>query len=256
MRRAPLRRRRRNGTCGTRSLILARMRLPRSISSSAISISTTSAACPSSSRRSSAPDRVVRTYCGNLGGESAREALERLFSPPLFPIRLDQLPAHFEHRGFRAGETLVLPGRDPGRHASPQPSGRRHRLPLLASRPPRLLHQRHRAYGALARSGSGGFRSRRRPRDLRRHVLGSRIRPLPGWGHSTWQKGVELCQAADVKALAIFHLYPGHDDVYLRGVEAEMQRVMPTRLRRPRAPDAELRAGGSGRCGYRARECR
>ena len=22
---------------------------------------------------------------------------------------------------------------------------------------------------------------------------------LPGWGHSTWQKGVELCQAADVE---------------------------------------------------------
>ncbi len=56
-----------------------------------------------------------------------------------------------------------------------------------------------------------------------------------GWGHSTWQKGVELCQAANVKALAIFHLFPGHDDVYLRGVEAEMQRLMPTRFRRPRA---------------------
>ena len=48
-----------------------------------------------------------------------------------------------------------------------------------------------------------------------------------GWGHSTWQKGVELCQSANVGALAIFHLYPGHDDAYLRGVETEMQRVMP-----------------------------
>ena len=49
-----------------------------------------------------------------------------------------------------------------------------------------------------------------------------------GWGHSTWQKGVELCRAAGVKALAIFHLYPGHDDAYLKIIEGEMQAVMPT----------------------------
>jgi ribonuclease BN (tRNA processing enzyme) len=49
-----------------------------------------------------------------------------------------------------------------------------------------------------------------------------------GWGHSTWQKGVELCHAADVGALAIFHLYPQHDDAYLRGVEAELKAAMPT----------------------------
>ena len=49
-----------------------------------------------------------------------------------------------------------------------------------------------------------------------------------GWGHSTWQKGVELSKAAGVKALAIFHLYPGHDDAFLKAAEAEMQAVMPT----------------------------
>ena len=31
-----------------------------------------------------------------------------------------------------------------------------------------------------------------------------------------------------MKALAIFHLYPGHNDAYLRKLEAEMQAVMPT----------------------------
>ena len=49
-----------------------------------------------------------------------------------------------------------------------------------------------------------------------------------GWGHSTWQKGVELAQGADVKSLAIFHLYPGHDDASLKASEAEMQAIMPT----------------------------
>ena len=49
-----------------------------------------------------------------------------------------------------------------------------------------------------------------------------------GWGHSTWQKGVELAQMAGVKSLAIFHHYPGHDDTYLKAAEATMQTAMPT----------------------------
>jgi phosphoribosyl 1,2-cyclic phosphodiesterase len=52
--------------------------------------------------------RLLRTYCGNLDGESAREVLGRLYSPPLFPVGLEQLPSRFEHIGFTAGETLRL----------------------------------------------------------------------------------------------------------------------------------------------------
>ncbi len=63
-----------------------------------------------------------------------------------------------------------------------------------------------------------------------------------GWGHSTWHKGVELAKAAGVKALAIFHIFPGHDDAFLSTAEAEMQTAHADRLRRPRAAVARLRA--------------
>ena len=33
-----------------------------------------------------------------------------------------------------------------------------------------------------------------------------------GWGHSTWNEGVRLCKAANVKKLAIFHHEPEHTD--------------------------------------------
>jgi phosphoribosyl 1,2-cyclic phosphodiesterase len=36
-----------------------------------------------------------------------------------------------------------------------------------------------------------------------------------GWGHSTWQEGVRLAQAAGAKELAIFHHDPGHDDLFM-----------------------------------------
>ncbi len=49
-----------------------------------------------------------------------------------------------------------------------------------------------------------------------------------GWGHSTWQKGVELARAAGVKALAIIHLHPAHSDAMLQQIEADLQAEMPT----------------------------
>jgi phosphoribosyl 1,2-cyclic phosphodiesterase len=171
--------------------------------------------------------RLVRTYCGNLDGASAREPLERLYSPPLFPVSLDQLPSRFEHFGFAAGEPLCLAG---GLTVKTHP-----------------LHHP---------GGATGFRFDHRgrsvcyisdiehttpwpPADLVRFVEGadlviydgmfseSEYCTCVGWGHSTWQKGVALATAARAKALAIFHLHPAHDDEHLRAVEAAAQAEMP-----------------------------
>ncbi len=44
-----------------------------------------------------------------------------------------------------------------------------------------------------------------------------------GWGHSTWEKGLELAQYAGVKTLIIFHHDPNHDDDFLTAYEKEVQ---------------------------------
>lgn len=46
-----------------------------------------------------------------------------------------------------------------------------------------------------------------------------------GWGHSTWQEGVRLCQQASVKRLAIFHHDPDHDDVFMQQLEDDARAV-------------------------------
>ena len=48
-----------------------------------------------------------------------------------------------------------------------------------------------------------------------------------GWGHSTWQEGVRLAEAANVMRLAIFHHDPAHDDDFLDrvGLEAAAARA-------------------------------
>jgi phosphoribosyl 1,2-cyclic phosphodiesterase len=173
-------------------------------------------------------DRVIRTYCGNLEGDSAMASLDRLFSPPLFPVRLGQLPARFEHHGFCAGETLTF---DDGTSVET----------YLLNHP----------------GGATGFRFRHRGRSVCYVSDLEHSDPWPdpglvafikdadlviydgmfsdteypscrGWGHSTWEKGVELIQQAGAKALAIFHHYPGHDDAFLKAAEAEMQIAMPS----------------------------
>jgi phosphoribosyl 1,2-cyclic phosphodiesterase len=42
-----------------------------------------------------------------------------------------------------------------------------------------------------------------------------------GWGHSTWQEGVRLCQAAGARRLVIFHHDPEHTDDIMVRIEQE-----------------------------------
>jgi len=42
-----------------------------------------------------------------------------------------------------------------------------------------------------------------------------------GWGHSTWNEGMRLCQAGSVKKLAIFHHEPDHTDDVMDKIEIE-----------------------------------
>lgn len=48
-----------------------------------------------------------------------------------------------------------------------------------------------------------------------------------GWGHSTWQEGVRVADAAQVGTLAIFHHDPSHDDAFMDGVAREAAVLRP-----------------------------
>ncbi|MEM7435890.1 MAG: MBL fold metallo-hydrolase [Myxococcota bacterium] len=48
-----------------------------------------------------------------------------------------------------------------------------------------------------------------------------------GWGHSTWEEGVRLCQEAGAKRLAIFHHDPDHDDDFMARLENDAKKAWP-----------------------------
>ena len=41
-----------------------------------------------------------------------------------------------------------------------------------------------------------------------------------GWGHSTWEEGMRLCRATNVKRFAIFHHDPDHEDSIMEEIDA------------------------------------
>ncbi len=51
-----------------------------------------------------------------------------------------------------------------------------------------------------------------------------------GWGHSTWQEGVKLCDAASVKKLIIFHHDPGNDDSAMDIISKNVEKARPGSL--------------------------
>lgn len=174
------------------------------------------------------PARTINTWCGNLDGQSAGPALDRLFAPPLFPVSLDILPCRLAHHGFRAGETLTFA--DGARVDT-----------ILLNHPQGSVGYRFDHAGRRLCVISDIEHSDPWPDPaLCDFVRGADLMVYDGmftegeypvcrgWGHSTWQKGMELARAAGVEAMAIIHLHPCHTDDTLRRMEAEMQARMPT----------------------------
>jgi phosphoribosyl 1,2-cyclic phosphodiesterase len=54
--------------------------------------------------------------------------------------------------------------------------------------------------------------------------------PKVGWGHSTWQEGVKVAQAANVKQFVVFHHEPNHHDHFLDQVAEEVKAMMPNAI--------------------------
>lgn len=48
-----------------------------------------------------------------------------------------------------------------------------------------------------------------------------------GWGHSTWEEGIKVADAARVRRLVLFHHDPDHDDDAIDHIEAQARQAFP-----------------------------
>lgn len=168
-------------------------------------------------------------WAGHLSGQgmALKTVLGHLTHPTMFPIGLDALKARIAYRDFAAGD-VITPSEG------------------ITLRTALLNHP----------GGATGYRIEHAGKTIcyvtdTEHVEGKRdpvviglIRDADiviydaaftdeeypgyrGWGHSTWQEGVRLCQAAGAKRLVTFHHAPQHDDDTLDAVADELDREMP-----------------------------
>lgn len=176
-----------------------------------------------------APDFTLRIMAGHLWDQPGgiRAVLANQMDTPTFPVPLSALRSTISFHDFRAGEPLTL-------------------APDLVVRTAPLRHP----------NGATGYRveyggisvcyvtdTEHSPGQPDANVLGliagadlviydstytdDEFPAKLGWGHSTWQEGLRLAQAAGVKRLAIFHHDPDHDDAFMAEVEAQAQAIRP-----------------------------
>ncbi|NVO14144.1 MAG: MBL fold metallo-hydrolase [Rhodoplanes sp.] len=177
------------------------------------------------------PGTRLRLWAGHLlPDHTLAEAIARLVGHPLFPGGGDFFRADIAFHDFRGGETLT-----------PHPGLTLRTGPL-----------QHPGGGTGYRLEHGGATlayvtdTEHRPDGLNPVVLGlaanadlliydctytdAEYPAHAGRGHSTWQHGARLAEAAGARRLAIFHHDPSHDDPTLDRVAREAEAMRPGTL--------------------------
>jgi phosphoribosyl 1,2-cyclic phosphodiesterase len=173
-------------------------------------------------------DQVIRIWAGHLHPASEVEAaISKLMSFPLFPLRIEDLRARIEFKDFRAGDVISV-----------QPEMTVRTAPLNhpgGATGYRIEHNGHSvAYVTDVELGAG-------PPDpsVLELVKGVSLlildttytdEELPdhlGWGHSTWQQGARLADAAGAHTLCLFHHDPEHDDSVMDRISSDAEAARP-----------------------------
>lgn len=165
-------------------------------------------------------DSTVRIWAGHLeDGMTCEEMVTDFMKPPFFPVAPDIFTAQVQYRDFRAGDTF-----DPKKDVTVKTAPLQHP------------------------NGAAGYRFEYGGKSIcyvtdTEHVPGTPDQEVlklidqadiviydgmfsdeehsacVGYGHSTWEEGLRLCDMAQAKRYVIFHHCPSHKDEELEAVE-------------------------------------
>ncbi len=160
-----------------------------------------------------------RMWAGRAGhGMLLEQVMQTLMRSPLFPIPVEAFGSEMTYMNFNIGDTLDL---DDGitirttqlNHPNDATGyriefdGRAVAYITDTEHTPGTLDQNilDLVRGADAMIYDSTYCDSEYPRHL-------------GWGHSTWEEGVRLCQEAEVGKLFIFHHDPAHNDTFMDAI--------------------------------------
>lgn len=157
------------------------------------------------------PDIELHLY----GGKGLAQYLSTLIGPPFWPLKLQEFPAQLMFHEIRPGDSFDLEDFSVSTMAGSHPGGSLlYRLDGAGKRLTYALdcEVNERMFPALAGFAQGSglliWDTNFTPSDLR-----------AGWGHSTWEQGLELGRAANVGQVLMTHYNQGYPDVLLRRQE-------------------------------------
>lgn len=174
------------------------------------------------------PGNRVRLSAGHLLPENdLRKVLVEMMMAPLFPIPPSRFRAHVDYKDFTAGETLT-----------PAPGVTLRTAPL--DHPDRATGYRIEFDGRAIcyvtdtehdpETPNAAILALIRDADIVIYDATYTDGEFPtvcGFGHSTWQEGVRLADAAGATTLVIFHHEPGRTDAELDAIAREAEALRP-----------------------------
>jgi phosphoribosyl 1,2-cyclic phosphodiesterase len=174
------------------------------------------------------PQHRFRMWAGNLLPDfRLKGVMESMMSEPLFPIGIDMFKADIQYRDFRAGET-VIQDRDltirtimldhPGGATGYRIDYRGRSVAYLTDNEGRR-EDHDKPLVAFAKDA-----------DLVIYdttYTEAEIDEKKGWGHSTWQDGMRLADAAGARTFCLFHHAPEHDDAMMDILLAQASTARP-----------------------------
>lgn len=171
------------------------------------------------------PDNIIEIYAGHLPPppRGIESVFRKIMENPLFPVTIDVLKSDLRFYDFEVGGSIVL-------------------APELYIRTAPLNHP----------DGATGYRveyqgksacyvtdTEHKPGCLDENILNlakdadvliydstytdEEYQNFVGWGHSTWQQGLRISEAANVKKFVAFHHDPSHNDDFMDRIAADIE---------------------------------
>jgi phosphoribosyl 1,2-cyclic phosphodiesterase len=173
----------------------------------------------------------IRLWAGHLLPDHCLEdVLCGMMMAPLFPVPMSLLTTQVSFKDFRCGETLhPRPGIRLRTGALNHPNGATgYRVEYGGKSIAYIIDTEHRKTGLDANvlaliEGADIFiyDSTYTEAEYPSHL---------DWGHSTWEEGIRLADAAKVKTFVIFHHDPSHDDAFMDGVGSAARKLRPSSI--------------------------
>ncbi len=170
----------------------------------------------------------LRIWSGHLDGKmTTREMIEQFISPPWFPVKTDICQATMSFRDFHAGQVLEPhPGVRIKTFMLNHPGGAIGYRIEYQGRSIALI------YDIEHTPGHHDPVALEMMRDVDLAVYDctyneDEMQRFKGFGHSTWEHGIELAKMAGTKQFALFHHAPSRTDAQLEAMEKQAQAAFP-----------------------------